>query len=117
MPFALMSNHNGRFHSVEKTIDNRKPHGSKTENFKEWLPDNHKFINVQWAGGWDEYIVDLNEIRFLTNEEKENLLNQRASGRGVNPLIDKNWLFGTFVKKLINEDQAVKIVKHLAGGD
>ncbi len=71
------------------------------------LKDNETFVSVQWAGGWDEYAVDLSTVRKQTPEEM---------ALKINPLTRDNFIRGQFCK-LISSDECVKIVRKFGGGD
>ena len=116
MHYALMSHHQGRFHTEVECQDKVQPTEYRDQKFKEWLPENHRFVSVMWAGGWDEYVVDMTTVRLLTEDEKESIQRQRDAGGGTHPLID-GWLLGIFAENLVGEGNAVKYLRHLAGGD
>lgn len=82
------------------------------------LLPNETFTTILWAGGWDEYVVDLSTARPQTNEE----MNLQT-----NPITEDRFLRGQFVnhwdgKEYINTgpfafNQCAKITRHLGRGD
>lgn len=89
------------------------------------LPEGQRFLSVLWAGGWDEYVVDLNDVRDLTPVEIEEAAKCRERGGGLSPEIYSAvkgkyhaiYIRGVFAKGLLPETQCVRVVRHLAGGD
>lgn len=67
-----------------------------------------------WAGGWDDYIVDINTIRPLNENEIATIA--RDTGKGLSPK-QNGYLLGIFCPLICTNEQAVKIVSHLGGGD
>ncbi|RJQ30288.1 hypothetical protein C4565_00455 [Candidatus Parcubacteria bacterium] len=119
MPKALLGRYNGRFHSEVEVlreisgtvfVKETRPHSSEFGVGKSELvslKDNETFVSILWAGGWDEYSVDLSTVRDQTESEKN---------AGTDPT-PGGWLRGLFAKGLYGKDQCAKIVRHFAGGD
>jgi hypothetical protein len=86
------------------------------------LPEGQRFCGILWVGGWDDYVLDMTTIRDMTPEEIAEGEKAVKSGAGLPPLINKpaeegKWLRGYFTKDMTDENQCVKIVRHLGGGD
>lgn len=82
------------------------------------LPDGQRFCGILWAGGWDEYIVDMTMIRDMTPEEIAEGERNVKEGYGLPPLVgNRGWLRGYFTHGVVANNQCVKIISHLGGGD
>lgn len=69
-----------------------------------------EYVDVSWNGGWDKYVVDLSITRPLTAEEC-------GSGRNI-PELGDGWLRCSFMRgRDPDNTEAVKIIRHLGGGD
>ena len=98
---GIFPQYNGRYNICEEITTHNK-HREHTP-----LKENERFVSILWAGGWDEYVVDISTIR----EENEKEQNAKYS-----PTVD-GYLRGKFGKKICQPNQSVKILRHLAGGD
>lgn len=84
------------------------------------INDNYRFVSVSWAGGWDEYVVDVTQVRELTEYEKAEEHRIIAAKTGLFPEINRdngNWLLGRFSRFICQDHQCVKIVRRIQGGD
>jgi hypothetical protein len=67
-------------------------------------------VGILWNGGWDDYVVDPISVREITEEE--------AVGISSFPTVsNEHWLRCSFAKKLGADNQVVRILRHLDGGD
>ena len=88
-------------------------------------------VCILWAGGWDEYLIDTDNVMPVSPEEIANNEARIAKGHGGEPVIENHkWLRTGFILpgyyKPHGElgenfpkdmDQMVRIVRHLRGGD
>jgi hypothetical protein len=107
----LQSRYDGRFHQVVEESKARE--GRDTLNVR-ILEPHEAFVSILWAGGWDEYIVHLGNLRPLEAGENE----------GHSPTTNDNRLKGWTVKRqmwgtqeICPESHCIRILRHLAGGD
>lgn len=77
-----------------------------------------KIVTVLWNGGWDDYEIDLSQIRELTPDEKASLVD--GGNAKYFPEISGLWLRGHFLDTHpelgVGDNQAVKIIRHIGGG-
>ena len=67
---------------------------------------------ILWNGGWEDYVVDANSVRDMTEAELEKVANNCF------PTIDDgNWLRCLFAENLGHDAQVVKVLAHLGGGE
>lgn len=64
---------------------------------------------ILWNGGWDDYVVDPTSVRDMTPEEN---IPTCCPTLGNEP-----WLRCSFARDYGNDNQVVKILRHLGGGD
>lgn len=80
-----------------------------------------QLVNIGWAGGWDEYIIDTDVTREQTPEEIESYEARVAKGWGGEPVVGNNeWLRVLFCARDMPDTPGkmlVKIVRHVRGGD
>lgn len=87
-----------------------------------------ELVNIGWAGGWDEYVIETDVTRLETNEEIEANQARIARGWGGDPVIGAPHSGGQWLRvQYLNEKMAssfdnpavtlVKIVRHVRGGD
>lgn len=85
------------------------------------LPDGQRFVGILWAGGWDDYVVDCNQVRDMTAEEIAACQAATDKGFGLPSIVSGSWLHGHFIEKKfpgqISNTQCIKVIQHLGGGD
>lgn len=78
-------------------------------------------VNIGWAGGWDEYVIDPSVTRLETPEEIAADAARVAKGWGGDPVIGhREWLRVLFVRRKFPdhpEHTLFKIVRYVRGGD
>jgi hypothetical protein len=70
-------------------------------------------VGVQWSGGHDDYVVDPTIVRNMTDKERIEVERAKAFPTPG----DERWLRCTFAPKFGGDNQVVRIIRHLGGGD
>ncbi len=94
----INSRYHGRYHELSHI---------KNESTVYELKENEIYVSALWAGGWDEYLVDMNTVRLMTDQEKETKYQPVVNG----------FLRAQYSNKQIPEGYCAKAIRHFAGGD
>jgi|GEM_PF-4540439 cold shock CspA family protein len=70
---------------------------------------------ILWNGGWDDYVVDANLVRDMTDDEV--VKHDKTSFPTFEDGNHVTWLRCLFAKNLGHATQVVKVLAHLGGGD
>lgn len=120
MPYVILSRHGGRFHEC---VPQKDVYTNRDTSVLRELNDGEGYISVSWNGGWDEYLVKLDDVRDQTEAEMgirydptcgehgSYLRGQFCVGQNGTTMIKANQPF------TMQKNQCIRITAHLAGGD